>query len=250
MNALSGVISFVRFRKLPSNMKQSRKFETADSRARHVKTLAQALAHKIALDEKELIILLSLLGDAKTSNAELAERLGLSDGNAAAYHIKRLKTRAVLKRHTIQIDWRKVGFPADFVILAESDEKAALLALERHLVLLQDYYEKHFGNVLLLPTSSGYVLLRDISYCYGDKTMLVIAGSATSDLDIAFFRENYITRALEGIRTTLMTTRYRSVDDFVIQSGVLDTLCAIFEATGASEEEISRIRELLKPTVE
>ncbi|MGB9371702.1 MAG: winged helix-turn-helix transcriptional regulator [Halobacteriota archaeon] len=232
------------------NMKQSKEFGTVDSRARHVIRLAQALAKKIALDEKELTILLSLLGNAKTSNAELAERLGLSDGNAAAYHIKRLKTRAVLTRYTIQIDWRKIGFPADFVILAESDEKAALLALERHLVLLQDYYEKHFGYVPLLPTSSGYVLLRDISYCYGDKTMLVVAGSATSDLDIAFFRENYITRALEGIRTTLMTTRYRSVDNFVIQSSVLDTLCAIFDATSASEEEISRIREHLKSTVE
>ena len=231
-------------------MKQSKEFETADSRARHVIRLAQALAKKIALDEKELIILLSLLGNAKTSNAELAERLGLSDGNAAAYHIKRLKTRAVLTRYTIQIDWRKVGFPAVFVILAESDEKPALLALERQLVLLQDYYEKHFGHVLLLPTSSGYVLLRDISYCYGDKTMLVVGGSATSDLDIAFFRENYITRAFEGIRTTLMTTRYRSVDNFLIESSVLDTLCAIFDAPGASEEEISRITEHLKTTVE
>ncbi|MFZ0010703.1 MAG: winged helix-turn-helix transcriptional regulator [Halobacteriota archaeon] len=231
-------------------MKQSKEFETAGSRARHVTRLAQALAKKIALDEKELIILLSLLGNAKTSNAELAERLGLSDGNAAAYHIKRLKTRAVLTRYTIQIDWRKVGFPADFVILAESDEKAALLALEKHFILLEDYYEKHFGNVLLLPTSSGYVLLRDISHCYGDKTMLVVAGSGTSDLDIAFFRENYISRAFEGIRTTLMTTRYRTVDNFVIQRDALDTLSAIFEATGASEEEISRIREHLKPTVE
>jgi hypothetical protein len=54
-------------------------------------------------------------------------RLGLSDGNAAAYHIKRLRTRAVLTRYTIQIGWRKIGFPADFVILAESDEEAALL---------------------------------------------------------------------------------------------------------------------------
>jgi hypothetical protein len=80
--------------------------------------------------------------------------------------------------------------------------------------------------------------------------MLVVAGSATSDLDIALFRENYITRAFEGIRTTLMTTRYRSVDNFVIESRVLDTLCAIFDATGASEEEISRIREHLKTTVE
>jgi len=231
-------------------MKQSNEFETADSRARHVIRLAQALAKTLSLDEKEVTILLSLLGDAKTSNVELAERLGLSDGNAAAYHIKRLKTRAVLTRYTIQIDWRKVGFPADFVILAESDEKAALLALEKRLVLLQDYYEKHFGHVLLLPTSSGYVLLRDISYCYGDKTMLVVGGSATSDLDIAFFRENYITRAFEGIRTTLMTTRYRSVDNFLIESSVLDTLCAIFDAPGASEEEISRITEHLKTTVE
>ena len=67
-----------------------------------------------------------------TYKYKLTERLGLSDGNAAAYHIKRLKTRAVLTRYTIQIDWRKVGFPADFVILAESDEKAALLALEKY----------------------------------------------------------------------------------------------------------------------
>jgi DNA-binding Lrp family transcriptional regulator len=231
-------------------MKQSKEFEIPDSRPPHVIRLAQALAKKIALDEKELIILLSLLGNAKTSNVELAERLGLSDGNAAAYHIKRLKTRAVLTRYTIQIDWRKVGFPADFFILAESDEKAALLALERHLVLLQDYYQKHFGNVLLLPTPSGYVLLRDISHCYGDKTMLVITGSGTSDLDIAFFRENYIARAFEDIRTTLMTTRYRTVDNFVIQSDALETLRAIFEATGVSEEEISRIREHLQPIVE
>ena len=95
--------------------------------------------------------------------------------------------------------------------------------------------------MLHLPTSSGYVLLRGISYCYGDKTILVVAGSGTRDLDIAFFRENYITRAFEGIRTTLMTTRYRTVDNFVIQSDALDTLLAIFEATGASDEEISRM---------
>jgi hypothetical protein len=47
-----------------------------------------------------------------------------------------------------------------------------------------------------------------------------------------------------------MTTRYRTVDNFVIQSEALDTLRAIFEATGASEEEISRIREHLKWTFE
>ena len=231
-------------------MKQSKEFEIRASRSPHVQRLAQALAKRVALDEKELIILLSLLGNAKTSNVELAERLGLRDGNAAAYHIKRLKTQAVLTRYTIQIDWRKVGFPADFFIFAESDEKAALLALERHLVLIQDYYQKHFGNVLLLPTLSGCVLLRDISHCYGDKTMLLITGSGTSDLDIAFFRENYITRACEGIRTTLMTTRYRTVDNFVIQGDALDTLLAIFEETGVSEEEISRIKEQLRPIVE
>jgi hypothetical protein len=80
--------------------------------------------------------------------------------------------------------------------------------------------------------------------------MLLITGSGTSDLDIAFFRENYITRACEDVRTTLMTTRYRTVDNFVIQGDALDTLLAIFEATGVSEEEISRIREQLQPIVE
>ena len=232
--------------------KQRREFEKNDRRPQDDENLklARAFAKKIALDEKDLIILLSLLGDGKTSNARLAERLGLSDGNAAAYHIKLLAKRGVLMRYTVQIDWKKIGFPADFVILAESDEKEALLALERYLTILQDYYQERLGNVLLLPTPSGCVLLSDISHCYGDKTMVIIAGSGTSDLDIAFFRENYLARVFEGIRTTLMTTRYRTVDNFVIQRDALDTLSAIFEATGASEGEISRIRAHLKPTVE
>jgi DNA-binding Lrp family transcriptional regulator len=212
--------------------------------------LAAAIAKNFALDEKELIILLSLLENAKTSNVKLAERLGLGDGNAAAYHVKLLKKRAILSRYTVQIDWKKIGFPADFVILAESDEKAALLALERHLTLLQDYYQKRLGNVLLLPTPSGCVLLREISHCYGDKTMVIITGSGTSDLDVAFFRENYLTRAFEGIRTTLMTIRYRTIDNCVVQRDAIDTLTTVFEAVRAPEEEIREITERLKPIIE
>jgi hypothetical protein len=47
-----------------------------------------------------------------------------------------------------------------------------------------------------------------------------------------------------------MTTRYRTVDNFVMQSDALDTLSAIFEATGASEDEIIRIRGHLESTFE
>jgi len=236
--------------------KENGAFEKNDRRLQDEQNLklAEAFEKKIALDKKELIILLSLLGDGKTSNVELAERLGLNDGNAAAYHVKLLAKRGVLTRYTVQIDWKKIGFPADFVIIAESDEKTELLALERHLIQLQEYYQKRLGNVLLLPTPSGCVLLRDISHCYGDKTMVIIAGSGTSDLDIAFFRENYLARAFEGafegIRTTLMTTRYRTVDNWVVQRDALDTLSAIFEANNASEEEMSEIRAHLKPLIE
>ncbi len=232
--------------------KGDRAFENNDRRLQDEQNLklAEVLEDKIALDKKDLIILLSLLGNSKTSNVELAERLGLNDGNAAAYRVKLLVKRGVLTRYTVHIDWRKIGFPADFMIIAESDEKSELLALERYLIQLQEYYQKRLGNVLLLPTPSGCVLLRDISQCYGDKTMVIIAGSGTSDLDIAFFRENYLARAFEGIRTTLMTTRYRTVDNWVVQKDVLDTLSAIFEAKNASDEEISEIRERLKSIIE
>jgi Transcriptional regulators len=215
----------------------------------HLK-LAEAFEKKIDLDKKELTILLSLLENGKTSNVELAERLGLNDGNAAAYHVKLLAKKGILTRYTVQIDWKKIGFSADFVIIAESDEKAELLALERHLIQLQEYYLKRLGDVLLLPTPSGCVLLREISHCYGDKTTVIIAGSGTSDLDIAFFRENYLARAFKGVRTTLMTTRYRTIDNWVVQRDALDTLSAIFDAKNASEEEISKIREHLIPFIE
>jgi DNA-binding Lrp family transcriptional regulator len=232
--------------------KGDRAFEKNDRRLQDEQNLklAEALEKKIALDKKDLIILLSLLGNGKTSNVELAERLGLNDGNAAAYHVKLLAKRGVLTRYTVQIDWKKVGFPADFMIIIESDEKTELLALERYLIQLQEYYQKRLGNVLLLPTPSGCVLLRDISHCYGDKTMVIIAGSGTSDLDIAFFRENYLARAFKGIRITLMTTRYRTVDNWVVQRDALDILSAIFEAKNASKEEISEIREHLKSIIE
>jgi hypothetical protein len=80
--------------------------------------------------------------------------------------------------------------------------------------------------------------------------MVIIAGSGTSDLDIAFFRENYLARAFKGIRITLMTTRYRTVDNWVVQRDALDILSAIFEAKNASKEEISEIREHLKSIIE
>ncbi|MGA8070260.1 MAG: hypothetical protein WB946_01995 [Halobacteriota archaeon] len=54
--------------------------------------------------------------------------------------------------------------------------------------------------------------------------MLVITGRRTSDLDIASFAENYTARAFQGIRTTLMTTRYRTVGNFVRRSDAVDTL--------------------------
>ncbi|MGA7469743.1 MAG: hypothetical protein WBW25_02785 [Halobacteriota archaeon] len=54
--------------------------------------------------------------------------------------------------------------------------------------------------------------------------MLVITGRRTSDLDIASFAENYTARAFQGIRTTLMTTRDRTVGNFVIRSDAVDTL--------------------------
>jgi len=243
----TGTTSITAFTEANMRNKQNRAFGKNDWRLQDDQNLklAEAFEKKIDLDKKELTILLSLLENGKTSNVELAERLGLNDGNAAAYHVKLLAKRGILTRYTVQIDWKKIGLSSDFVIIAESDEKAELLALERHLIQLQEYYLKRLGDVLLLPTPSGCVLLRDISHCYGDKTMVIIAGSGTSDLDIAFFRENYLARAFEGVRTTLMTTRYRTVDNWVVQRDALDTLSAIFEAKNASEEEISEIREHL-----
>jgi len=75
--------------------KENGAFEKNDRRLQDEQNLklAEAFEKKIALDKKELIILLSLLGNGKTSNVELAERLGLNDGNAAAYHVKLLAKR-------------------------------------------------------------------------------------------------------------------------------------------------------------
>src|SRR5665647_3302510 len=86
--------------------KENGAFEKNDRRLQDEQNLklAEAFEKKIALDKKELIILLSLLGNGKTSNVELAERLGLNDGNAAAYHVKLLAKRGVLTRYTVQID--------------------------------------------------------------------------------------------------------------------------------------------------
>jgi hypothetical protein len=74
--------------------------------------------------------------------------------------------------------------------------------------------------------------------------MVITAGSGTSDLDIAFFREHYLTRAFKGVPTTLMTTRYITVDNWVVQSDVLGTLGAVFEAKTRPKERSAKLERI------
>jgi hypothetical protein len=64
---------------------QSRELEQSASKLCDLsRKLAALAAKKLGVDDKELVILFSLLQDGNTSNAELAKRLRLNDGDAAA----------------------------------------------------------------------------------------------------------------------------------------------------------------------
>jgi len=210
--------------------------------------IAKSLAEVTRVNETDMSILLLLLADSKLSNSELAKLLGYKDGNSIAYHTRIMQKDGVIGRYSIIPDWKRMGLGTEFVVLAEAENEERLLEIEQKHISMANEYTLKVGNVVVVRTISGCVVLENIYHCFGDKTMAIIVGRATSDQDAAFYCKNYVAKEYPHAKINLLLNKYKTVNSFILD---VDTVKKVEEvlrtesSTDASEvlNELSRLPE-------
>ena len=212
-----------------------------------IKEIAETISEFSSLNETDMHILLTLMGNGKITNAELAKILEFKDGNSAAYHTRSMQKDGVIERYTIVPDWKKIGLATEFIVLAEAENEEQLLEIEKKHVIMVDEYASKRGDIVVTPTISGCVILQNVYHCFGDKTMAIIIGRATSDQDAAVYCKNYLVNRYPDIKVSLLMNKYKSISDFFIDENAVQKLKGYFqiEETEKSTETLEKLQDLV-----
>jgi DNA-binding Lrp family transcriptional regulator len=205
-----------------------------------IKKIARIISEVSHLDDTDMFILLSLLKDSKTTNAELAKIMNFKDGNSIAYHTRTMQKEGIIDRYTIIPDWKRIGLATEFIILAEAENEEQLLDIEKTHIMMADEYSSKQGDIVVTQTISGCVILQDVYHCFGNKTMSVIIGRATSDQDAAVYCKNYIVGRYPNIKVSLLINKYKTISEFFIDKHAIEKLKEFFrmEKTGDVLKEL------------
>ena len=210
------------------------------------KEIAETISEFSSLNETDIHILLTLMENGKITNAELAKILEFKDGNSAAYHTRSMQKDGVIERYTIVPDWKKIGLATEFIVLAEAENEEQLLEIEKRHVIMADEYASEQGDIVVTPTISGCVILQNVYHCFGDKTMAIIIGRATSDQDAAVYCKNYLVSRYPDIKVSLLMNKYKTISDFFIDERAVQKLKGFFqmEGEGRSTDTLEKLQDL------
>lgn len=200
-----------------------------------IKKIAHTLSEVSNLNETDMFILLALLKNSKITNSEIAKMLDFKDGNSAAYHVRNMQKEGLIDKYTITPNWKRVGLPTEFIILAEAETEEQLLEIEKEHVIMADEYSSTVGEIVVTPTISGCVLLQNVYHCFGDKTMAVISGRATSDQDAAVYCKNYLVKRYQDIKISMLLNKYKTVNEFFIDENAVSKLKELFQIPDKKE---------------
>ncbi|MCZ7401704.1 MAG: hypothetical protein O8C61_05735 [Candidatus Methanoperedens sp.] len=208
-----------------------------------IKKIAQIISEVSRLDETDMFILLALLQDSEITNAELAKIMNFKDGNSVAYHMRTMEQNKMIDRYTIVPNWKRVGLPTEFIILAEAENEEQLLEIEKIHMIMTDEYASKQGDIAVIPTISGCVILQNVYHCFGDKTMAIITGRATSDQDAAVYSKNYLVNRYPNIKVSLLMNKYKTISDFFIDKNAIKKLKEFFQI-GTADDPAVVLKEL------
>lgn len=208
-----------------------------------VKKIAQIISDVSHLNETDMFILLTLLANSKITNAELAKIMKFKDGNSAAYHIRTMQQEGIIDRYTIVPNWKRVGLATEFIILAEAENEEQLLEIEKIHVVMTDEYASKQGDIAVIPMISGCVILENVYHCFGDRTMAIITGRATSDQDAAVYCKNYLVNRYPNVKVSLLINKYKTISEFFIDKKVIQRLKEFFQIGKAGDSAVG-LKEL------
>ncbi|MCL7475695.1 MAG: winged helix-turn-helix transcriptional regulator [ANME-2 cluster archaeon] len=211
-----------------------------------IHTMAKMLSEVTHLNETDIFILLSLMADSKITNNELAKVMDYKDGNSVAYHIRTMQKDGIIDKFTVTPNWKRVGLPTEFIILAEAENEEQLLEIEKLHIKIVDEYLSNQGDMVVIPMITGCVLLENVYHCFGDRTMAVIEGRATSDQDAAVYSKNYLVNRYPNVKVSLLINKYKTISDFFINKHTIEKLKEFFQfnETGEPGSTIEDLHDL------
>ncbi|MEK6977114.1 MAG: Lrp/AsnC family transcriptional regulator [Candidatus Hydrothermarchaeota archaeon] len=187
------------------------------------------------LNRKKAITLLKVLEDGRVADSDLMGALGLRSANSASYYRKDLEEQGIIKGYTAVIDWRKLGYSTEFLVLMEGRDMESNFNLEKELVASLEDYAKENGDVFILPSGNGRVVVSSIITCFGERPMTVLLGHATSEQDAIVFSRYYIAEKFTDARTTFLLVKGKGVDNYRIQKDYIAFMKGSFTEKGLLE---------------
>lgn len=182
-----------------------------------------------ALNINKAIVLASVLENGRVTDAKLAVPLKLKSPTAASYYRKDLEKQEIIKGYTAILDWRKLGYPTEFIVLVEGESAEASVDIEKELVALLEDYSKKKGEVFILPSGNGRVIISDVLTCFGGIPLTVILGHATSDQDALVYSRYYVAEKFTNAKTTFLLVKGREIQNFFIQRDYIDFMKGSFK---------------------
>jgi DNA-binding Lrp family transcriptional regulator len=195
------------------------------------------------LTEKDIITIISLMRNGRLKDEELMGILGAKNPNSAAYYRKKLEEKGIIKRYTAEINWSKIGYKTEFLILAEGSDTRSFDDIERDYIFgLVEYLDK-IGDIIITPAGLGKVILSGTYNCFGEKSMVLIHGYATSDQDAITYSRGYLTSRYPGIKTTIVTVKYSSVLNSFIQKEIVNVIKDSFTMTKEDKAALEHFKK-------
>ncbi|NOZ76737.1 MAG: hypothetical protein GXO65_03485 [Euryarchaeota archaeon] len=184
------------------------------------------------LNERKSVTLYSLMKKGRMTDAELMNYIDLKSANSASYYRRDLEEQGIIKGYTALVDWKKLGYPTEFLVLIEGRDMETNFNIEKEIVSSLEDYIKTKGDVLILPSGNGRVLIANIMTCFGERPLTLIHGHATSEHDALIYFRYYVAEKFVDAKNSFLTVKGKGIENHFIQESYIDFMKGSF-----SEEE-------------
>ncbi|MFQ6105878.1 MAG: hypothetical protein ACE5NL_02280, partial [Candidatus Hydrothermarchaeaceae archaeon] len=180
------------------------------------------------LDRRKAVVVAGVMRDGRVSDVEFMKPMGLKSANAASYYRKDLEKKGIIEGYVAVIDWKKLGYPTEFMVLLEGGDTQTSFDVEKEFIAALEEYAKKKGSIFILPSGNGRVIIKDIFTCFGERPMTLIMGHATSDHDAIIYSRYYVAEKFVNAKTTFLLIKGKGIENFFINRAYIDFMKGSF----------------------
>lgn len=190
------------------------------------------LSNNEKLTSNDILTLLILKEKGKITNPKLLKELNnlgscVTVPESAGHYRRKLERMGVIEGYPAKINWKKVGYNNEFVILLTANDKETIFEIQKkNMSDFKDYRNQTGANIIIVPFSKrDKVILKEV--LYSDK-MIIIYGIATDEWAAMMFGGFYLPKKYPGINTNLLVLYNSVITNFELQEESIKSIIPLF----------------------